>query len=108
MQLEYACGATAQLMSGIDVNGTSMMTVYAEKATVVIPDFWHATKLIINGEAIEFPPENEGHHYQFAHAADMIAAGKTESEVMSLDETIRLMDIMTAVRHENGVFYPGE
>lgn len=108
MQMEYDCGATAQLMSGIDVNGTSMMTVYAEKATVIVPDFWHATRLIVNGEATEFSPENEGHHYQFAHAADMLAAGKTESDIMPLDETVRMMDIMTAVRHENGVFYPGE
>lgn len=108
MQLEYANGATAQLMSGIDVNGTSMMTVYAQKATVVIPDFWHATRLIVNGEVIELPQENEGHHHQFVHAAEVIAAGGTESSIMSLDETIRLMDMMTAVRHENGIYYPGE
>jgi len=108
MQLGYADGATAQLMSGIDVNGTSMMTIYADKATVVVPDFWHATKLIVNGNVIEFPAENEGHHYQFDHAAEMIAEGKTESDVMPLDETIRLMDVMTAARHDNGIYYPGE
>jgi len=84
------------------------MTIYADKATVVVPDFWHATKLIVNGNVIEFPAENEGHHYQFDHAAEMIAEGKTESDVMPLDETIRLMDVMTAARHDNGIYYPGE
>ncbi len=108
MQIEYSDGATAQLMSGIDVNGTSMMTVYAEKATVVIPDFWHAEKFIINGEETVFSPENEGHHYQFVHAAECIFAGKTESEIMPLDETVQLMKLMTDARHENGIFYPGE
>lgn len=108
MQLGFADGATAQLMSGIDVNGTSVMTIYADKANVVVPDFWHATQLIVNGNMIQFPEENEGHHHQFVHAAEMIAAGRTESDVMPLDETIRLMDVMTDARHENGIFYPGE
>lgn len=108
MQLRYASGATAQLMSAIDVKGTSRMTIYASKATVEIPDFWHATRLIINGEEIKFPDENEGHHHQFVHAAEMIASGRTESSIMPPDETIRLMDIMTGVRLANGVIYPGE
>ncbi len=108
MQLRYASGATAQLMSATDVNGTSRMTIYAQRATVEIPDFWHATRLIINGKEMKFPDENEGHHHQFVHAADMIAAGRTESDVMPPDETIRLMDIMTDVRLAHGVRYPGE
>jgi len=108
MQLEYPCGATAQLMCGVDVNGTGLMTVYADKATVVIPDFWHAEKLIINGSEICFTAENEGHHHQFAHAAERIAAGYIESDIMPLDETVQLMRIMTDIRYENGIFYPGE
>ena len=108
MQLGFAGGATAQLMSGVDVNGTSQMTIYADKATMIVPDFWHATQLIVNGNVMRFPEENEGHHYQFDHAAELIAAGRTESDIMPLDETIRLMDVMTAARHENGIYYPGE
>lgn len=108
MQLRYASGATAQLMSAIDVNGTSRMTVYARRAMVEIPDFWHATRLIINGKEMKFPDENEGHHHQFVHAADMIAAGRTSSDIMPPEETVRLMDIMTGVRLANGIRYTGE
>lgn len=108
MQLRYASGATAQLMSATDVNGTGRMTIYAQRATVEIPDFWHATRLIINGKEMKFPDENEGHHHQFVHVADMIAAGRTESDVMPPDETIRLMDIMTDIRLAHGVRYPCE
>lgn len=108
MQLRYPCGATAQLMCGVDVNGVSRMTVFAEKATVEIPDFWHATKLIINSRNTDFPPENEGHHHQFDHAAQRIAAGKFESDIMPLDETVQLMKLMTDIRHSHGIFYPGE
>lgn len=108
MQLRYPSGATAQLMSAIDVNGTSRMTIYDRRATIEIPDFWHATRLIINGNEIKFPDENEGHHHQFVHAAEMIAAGRTASDVMPPEESIRIMDIMTGVRLANGVRYPGE
>jgi len=108
MQLTYADGATAQLMSGTDVNSISQLTLFAEKAAVVIPDFWHATKLIINGGELTFPQENEGHHHQFDHAAERIFAGYTESDIMPLDETMRLMKLMTDVRYEHGIIYPGE
>lgn len=108
MQLRYASGATAQLMAATDVNGTSRMTIYATRAMVEIPDFWHATRLIINGNEMKFPDENEGHHHQFVHAAKMIAAGRTDSDVMPAEETIRLMDIMTGVRLAHGARYPGE
>jgi predicted dehydrogenase len=111
-QLRYASGATAQLMCGVDVNGDSKMTVYCTNARVDIPDFWHATRLEITRgrevEILEFPPETEGHHHQFVHAADLIRSGATESPVMSLDETVRLMKIMTDVRYANGFRYPGE
>ena len=108
MQLRYAGGATAQLMCGVDVNSISQMTVFAEKATVIIPDFWHATKLIINGRNVDFPAENEGHHHQFDHAAERIFAGNIESDIMPLDETVSLMKLMTDVRREHGIVYPGE
>ena len=108
MQLVYADGGTAQLMSGVDVNSESRMVIFAEKATVIIPDFWHAERLVINGDEIIFPAEYEGHHHQFVHAAERIAEGYTESDIMPLDETVRLMKIMTDVRHKNGIYYPGE
>ena len=108
--LQYKNGATAGFMSGIDVNGLSRMTVYGTKAAVTIPDFWHAVRLEIlrNGqtEVLTFPPENEGHHHQFDHAARSIAAGQLENELMPHAETVRLMKIMTEMLRENEIFYP--
>ncbi len=111
-QLQYACGATAQLMCGIDVNGDSNMTVYCTDARVDIPDFWHATRFAVTrgGETqtFTFPPENEGHHHQFVHAADCIRRGVFDSPVMPLAETVQLMKLMTDIRFANGFRYPGE
>lgn len=111
-QFRYDSGATAQLMCGVDVNGDSRMTVFGTLARVDIPDFWHATRLEIargrETEILEFPPETEGHHHQFVHAADCIRRGLTESCVMGLNETINLMKIMTDIRRANNFLYPGE
>jgi predicted dehydrogenase len=111
-QLRYQSGATAQLMCGVDVNGDSKMTVFGTEARVDIPDFWHATRLEIargrDTEILAFPPETEGHHHQFVHAADLIRRGLTESPVMPLTETVNLMKLMTDIRRANGFLYPGE
>lgn len=111
-QLQYASGATAQFMCGVDVDGDSRMTVFGTEARVDIPDFWHATRLeITRGRDVEilaFPPETEGHHHQFDHAADCIRRGLVESPVMPLAETVKLMKLMTDIRRANGFGYPGE
>ncbi|MGI6238466.1 MAG: Gfo/Idh/MocA family protein [Christensenellales bacterium] len=111
-QLSYASGATAQFFCAVDTAGDSRMTVYGTAARVEIPDFWHATQFTVHrgGEAQlhSFPPENEGHHHQFIHAAECIRAGKTESPLMPLDETVALMRIMTQMRQANGFLYPVE
>lgn len=105
-QLTYEGDRTAQFMCGIDTVGTSDMLVYTDKCVIKVPGFWHATRLELPDGVMEFPPENEGHHHQFVHVADMLAQGRKESPIIPLDETVRLMDIMTDIRISNGVKYP--
>lgn len=107
-QLNYPSGATAQYFAGVDTRGLSRMIVYGSKGNIEIPDFWHATSLIVNGETVSFPAETEGHRHEFDHAAEMIWQGKTESPVMPLDETLALTRLMTDMRKNLGVFYPGD
>ena len=109
VNMEYAGGGTAQFLCGIDAKGTSGLWIYTEKGTIHVPKFWKATCLELpGGEVMEFQPENEGHHHQFVHVAELIAQGKTESPIMPPDETIRLMDIMTDIRKANGIRYPSD
>lgn len=49
-----------------------------------------------------------GYNYQAEEVARCIAAGKTESAVMPLDETIAIMDTLDKVRSGWGLTYPGE
>ncbi|MEV8434671.1 Gfo/Idh/MocA family oxidoreductase (plasmid) [Streptomyces sp. HUAS 31] len=46
--------------------------------------------------------------YEAAEAARCVAAGRLESDLMPLDETLRVMHVLDRVRRDLGVRYPGE
>ena len=46
--------------------------------------------------------------YQALEVERCINAGMTESPVMSLDETVSIMETMDEIRKQTGVKYPGE
>ena len=58
-------------------------------------------------ETVRKPYEN-GFEFEVRHAGERIAAGQTESEVMSLDESLEIMGAMDALRADWGVKYPFE
>ena len=57
---------------------------------------------------IPVPEQITGYEYQFAEAAECIAEGRTESKSMILDESIRVMQVMDALRKQWGMVYPQE
>jgi len=103
VQLRYPGGATAQYMVALDVATPNNLTVYTEKAVVELPFFWAGTELRINGEVHTFPPEHEGHHHEFVHAAECIRAGLTESPILPLAETFVIQQQIDTLRKAIGV-----
>jgi hypothetical protein len=51
---------------------------------------------------------NEHFGYEAAEVMRCLEAGKTESDVMPLDETLSVMRTMDSIRAEWGLRYPGE
>jgi len=49
-----------------------------------------------------------GRQYQAIHVEECIAAGLTESPIMSLKESVEIMQVMDIVRGQIGVTYPSE
>jgi dihydrodiol dehydrogenase / D-xylose 1-dehydrogenase (NADP) len=75
--------------------------------------FWRAQALSIgrvdNVEStLELPFKGNGYEYEAAHVMDCLRAGKTESDVMPLDETLSILDTLDALRAEWGLRYPME
>jgi predicted dehydrogenase len=56
----------------------------------------------------ESPSREHGLAYEAAEFARLLVAGKTESELLPLDETLRIMGVLDDVRAQLGVRYPNE
>jgi len=87
--------------------------------------FWSTTRvtLTINGKAPEelafdYQPKKPEHSFNFLnsiglqyeakHMQQLLAQGKTESDILSLDETLSIMKTLDEIRRQIGVKYPSE
>ena len=59
-------------------------------------------------DRFEPPSRDHGLAYEAAEFARLLAAGKTESDLLPLDETLRLMQVLDEVRRQLGVRFPDE
>jgi len=112
VQLQYEDGATAQLMTALDAEGPSDLTVYGAKGYIQMKDFWHPSSFetVVDGErkGYRFDADNEGFYHEFEAAARCIREGLAESKQMTHEESIAVCGITERIRHEAGVYYPGE
>jgi predicted dehydrogenase len=59
-------------------------------------------------DRFESPSREHGLAYEAAEFARLLAAGKTESDLLPLDETLRIMQVLDEIRAQLGVTFPGE
>jgi hypothetical protein len=59
-------------------------------------------------EALDLPHEGNGYNYEAAEVMACIRAGKLSSEIMSLTETLSIMQTMDQIRAQWGLKYPTE
>jgi predicted dehydrogenase len=59
-------------------------------------------------EVIATPYDGNAYHYQAAEVARCLSQGRTESDVMPLDETLAVMRTLDTARRQWGLTYPGE
>ena len=100
---------------------TSLQVSTVQKATILGSDgrleihapWWKPTTLTVyrNGqepETTEMPFEGGGFQFEAAHVADCLRAGVTESDAITLDETLSVMKTLDTVRAALGIKYPME
>lgn len=108
---------------GPDVQAALHTTSLAKTATTAVifgsegrieidGDFYRPTSFSLirdDGATWDFFREVDGgFQYQAAEVARRIAAGETESPVITLDNTLEVMRTMDEIRRQVGVVYPGE
>ena len=79
--------------------------------------WWRPTKMTVTGfaqrdtaspEVVELPYEGNGYNYEAAEVMQCLHAGKQESDLMPLDETLAIMRTLDEIRAQWHLKYPME
>jgi predicted dehydrogenase len=112
--LEHEGGRLANLSIGIRTTTPQEATIIGTEGYVRIhAPWWRPKSMTISREGtedvtVEAPVSGNGFNYEAAEVMRCLEAGKTESDVMPLDETISVMRTMDRIRAAWGLRYPGE
>jgi predicted dehydrogenase len=113
MLLGYDAGQMAILSCAVRTNTPQNARIMGTEGAIYIPDFWHANSatLYVSGkdaEQIEMPFDGNGYNYEAAEVMRCLRAGKLESDIMPLDESLAIMETMDKIRAQWGLRYPME
>ena len=112
--LEHEGGRFANLSIGIRTTTPQEATIIGTEGYLRIhAPWWRPKSMTISrpeeeSETLEAPVFGNGFNYEAAEVMRCLKAGKTESDVMPLDETISVMRTMDRIRTAWGLRYPGE
>lgn len=112
--LGYPGGQLAVIHTGVRTRTPHEATILGTDGFIrVEPPFWVPTAMTLDkpGEdpqRIEIPFEGNGYNYQADEVMRCLRAGKTESDIMPLDETLSTMQTMDQIRDQWGLKYPME
>lgn len=111
--LGYPDGRMATLVSSLHTPTNVAAYLYGTEGYIEIPKPWYHSPVLLvhkNGqtEQIGCPYEGHGDQFQALETMNCIRAGRLESEVMPLSETLEIMETMDAFRAQWGLIYPNE
>jgi predicted dehydrogenase len=112
--LKYSSGRLAILHTSIRANTSCEAMVVGSRGRIRIHSpFWKASRMTISidgkkDETIELPYSGHGYHFEATEFMNCFRAGKVESPIMPLDETLSIMRTLDTLREQFGVKYPME
>lgn len=112
----YDDGKLAQLSCAIRTMTHHEASIFGTEGRIRLhPAWWRGTTLSLYrkpgnepDEVLTLPFEGNGYNYEAAEVMACMRAGKTESAVMPLDETLALMETLDTIRGQWGLKYPME
>jgi len=114
MVFKYEGGRLAVMATGVQTQTPMEATILGTEGRIRCHGpWWRGNPLTVevNGrdpETIDVPKVGNGYNYEADEVARCIAAGKTESDAMPLDETLHVMQMMDSLREQWGLRYPFE
>jgi len=110
--LKYTNGRIASLSSAVNVRKPNTGYIYGTKGYIALPNFFGAQEIIVNvnnnERRISKPFMGNGFEEEIIEACSCIRMGKTQSDIMPMKESIRIMGQMDEIRKQIGLRYPFE
>jgi predicted dehydrogenase len=108
MALKYAGGQLASLTCAVRTATPQSARIDGTEGAIEVPAFWRAetARLIRPQQEPLIATGDHGFRYEIAEVMACLAAGRTESPAMSLDETLAIAETMDEVRRQIGLQYP--
>ncbi len=112
IKLRYPTGVEAQLFSAIDEQTDTTCHIVFDKGEIVINSRFHEPSSVTITEndvtkTLEFKITEgvNGYHYEILHCQEMLALGKTESDVMTFSKSKELIMMLDTIRVQIGLSY---
>lgn len=96
-----------KLLSGFDRDEKDANIVF-EKGEVVVPNFFKAEEIIINGNKTEYPFEATGFEHEIRSFINSYNNNDTENNVMTFEETTKIIKVLDFIRQKIKLRYPFE
>jgi predicted dehydrogenase len=111
--LSYGGPRIAYTSAAIRTEMANDTWIYGSQGKIHIPAFVfaHSADLILDGRNpyhFEGDFYSNGYNYEAEEAMDCIREGKLESSVITLEESLVIMEIMDEIRAQGNLKYPGE
>ncbi len=113
MIFRYKDGQMANLTSSFAGFSPTQTEYWFEKGYMILNPKWHApTNITVwkeGGEMQTFPSEHKegtGYQYEAAHVMECLDEGKIESDKMSWQMSLDLMETLDRIRIDAGIFFP--
>ncbi len=112
--LTYKGGKIARISSAIALYKPECGYIYGSKGYIHVPNFYGAVEFDVvtdDGETIkkyEAPFKGNGFEEEIEECNKCISSGKTQSEIMPLSESSKIMEIMDEIRRQVKIVYEAD
>jgi predicted dehydrogenase len=112
----YPGGQIASLLSASDAKGPNTASILGTEGRIDIDAVWYSPTSfrVVNSaneliESYETPEiTGRGMHFQALEAQRLVAAGLITSELLTVAESVQIMETLDEIRAQIGLGYPGE
>lgn len=106
--IEYNDGVILTAHSAVNKELQNDAVLTFEKGDIIIPDFWCASSVIVNGEKVMFPMKSEGFEYEIESFVNTIERNEIENPVMTHSRSKKIASILDLIRKDINLVYPND